>query len=178
MIGNLTADFIKGRAFFALDPIVQRGVLLHRGIDRHTDSHPVFLRSTARLRPRWRHFAPVLVDVFYDHCLAIDWQKHHPAPLREWLDGRYVVLRAHRHLVHEQALWVFDRVLADDRMMRYSHLAGVRESIERMASRLAKPLPLGDAVDDLEQHREDFRADFAEFYPTAVARAEALRRTL
>ena len=40
IIGNIMADYKKGRQYLELPKDVQRGVLLHRSIDDFTDNHP------------------------------------------------------------------------------------------------------------------------------------------
>lgn len=169
MIGNLFADSVKGRsALDSLSPEVRAGVLLHRRIDVYTDSHPVVRQSIARIRPRWGRFAPVLVDVFYDHVLANEWSAHSDTPLRPWLDDRFLRINNSRNLMPERALWLLDRIIADDRLMQYRTIDGVARSLERLSTRLSRPVPLQDAVLDLEENLEDLREDFRVFFPEVV----------
>lgn len=169
MIGNLFADSVKGRsAFESLSPQVREGVLSHRRIDVYTDSHPVVLQSVARIRPRWGHLAPVLVDVFYDHLLANEWSAHSHTPLRPWLDDRFLRINNNRNLVPESALWLLDRIIADDRLMQYRTIDGVARSLERLSTRLSRPMPLQEAVVDLEENLEGLREDFRQFFPEVV----------
>src|SRR5215471_3876269 len=63
MLGNFIGDFVKGRqALSQLSPEVARGVELHRAIDTFTDSQPLVAQSKNRLRPKYRHYAGVIVD--------------------------------------------------------------------------------------------------------------------
>ncbi len=74
MIGNFIGDFVKGKAWEEFDSAIQRGILLHREIDRYTDDHEVVIKTKERLRPKYHHYAPVISDVFYDHFLASLWK--------------------------------------------------------------------------------------------------------
>ena len=48
LIGNFIADSVKGSKYKNYPTEIQRGVVLHRQIDTHTDAHPNFRTSTKR----------------------------------------------------------------------------------------------------------------------------------
>ena len=85
IVGNFIGDFVKGRnALQTFDPTIALGIELHRAIDQFTDTHPVVRSSKDRLRPKYRHYAGVIVDIFYDHFLARKWNDYHKTPLPEF----------------------------------------------------------------------------------------------
>jgi acyl carrier protein phosphodiesterase len=63
-IGNFIADHVKGSMADQYDGEVRDGIRLHRMIDEFTDSHPIVEKSKARLRPDFRKYAPVIVDLY------------------------------------------------------------------------------------------------------------------
>jgi acyl carrier protein phosphodiesterase len=76
MLGNFMGDFVKGKSYRQqYEPEIIKGIELHRSIDEFTDSHPVVTESKNRLRPTYRHYSGVIVDVFYDHFLAANWNQ-------------------------------------------------------------------------------------------------------
>src|SRR5215831_13515757 len=79
-LGNLLAYLIRGRDRMAMTAAFLQGVRQHQAIDAFTDSHPVVQRSRARISG-YRHATGILVDVFYDHFLARDWNRHSTEPL-------------------------------------------------------------------------------------------------
>jgi acyl carrier protein phosphodiesterase len=58
---------------------------LHRAIDTFTDAHPVFREST-KVTFRYHHYAGVIVDVFYDHFLAKNWNNYSDENLEEFIE--------------------------------------------------------------------------------------------
>lgn len=84
LVGNFIGDLVRGNQFSTLDPAIQRGILLHRAIDRFTDTHPVVRRSKQRAQTVTGRYASVVIDVFYDHFLARDWAFHHAMSLPEY----------------------------------------------------------------------------------------------
>jgi len=57
---------------------VQKGIILHREIDSFTESckSASILSSRRRVAPRYRMYASVIFDVFYDHFLAANWLQY------------------------------------------------------------------------------------------------------
>jgi len=80
-LGNFIADSIKGKKYQNFPKDIQTGILLHRAIDSYTDAHPVFKQSTKRLHKKYSHFSGVIVDIFYDHFLAKNWNDYSEIPL-------------------------------------------------------------------------------------------------
>src|SRR5689334_24291046 len=80
MVGNFIGDFVKGRNLLQqFDEEVAFGIELHRSIDQYTDHHPIVKQSKTRLWPTYRHYAAVLVDVFYrseEHTSELQSQFH------------------------------------------------------------------------------------------------------
>lgn len=168
-LGNLLADFIKGRAIQDLPPAMQRGVSIHRAIDSYTDSHAVFLQSVDRIRPRWRRYSPILIDVFYDHFLAADWQEFSTDPLRGFLDGVYAAYHKHRDRFPELITYPMDRLIASDRMMTYERVEGIGDALDRLSRRFRwSKVSLKEAVEDLDAEYESLRRDFHAFFPELI----------
>ena len=81
IIGNFMADSIKGKQYKIYPEQVQIGVLLHRHIDTFTDNHHIVRQSTKRLHKKYSHYSGVIVDIFYDHFLAKNWDLYSAIPL-------------------------------------------------------------------------------------------------
>ena len=62
---------MKGNKINDFDSDIKKGIQLHREIDQFTDSHPIVRESKLRLRADFRHYSPVIVDVFYDHNVKL-----------------------------------------------------------------------------------------------------------
>ena len=154
-LGNLLGDFFKGRVE-GIEPMELRlGVALHRAIDRYTDSHPVVMRSVARLGPGRRRLGGVLVDVFYDHFLAqgVD---------VEQLRGG---LMAHVEGLPLELQSLPDRMITGRWLGSYSTVEGIGMALERMEARRKRIVGLTGAEVELRQHYEGLAEDVAEFYP-------------
>jgi acyl carrier protein phosphodiesterase len=181
LIGNLMADFVKGNAHLALPAGVRRGIRLHRRVDAFTDTHPVVQRSIARISPRWGWFSGIILDVYFDHLLTLDWGRYSAVPLRDFVDGVYAVLRRHLDLLPEPMREVVARMVSEDRLTSYARLDGIAQALARISDRLRKrssrpDIRLEEAMPDLAEHHEALRADFRDFFPELIRHVEQLRQ--
>src|SRR3954454_16256689 len=72
LIGNMISDFVKGNKKFDYPGDIQKGIALHRTIDMFTDGHVATKNAKEIFKPSAGSYAPVFVDVVYDHFLAVD----------------------------------------------------------------------------------------------------------
>ena len=98
-VGQVLADFVDARSIVKLPRGIQAGIRAHQAIDVFSDGHPAFGAARRRLRPPYRRYAGVLIDMYFDHYLAANWVRHGSGePLAEFAASCYEVLFAHRHL--------------------------------------------------------------------------------
>jgi acyl carrier protein phosphodiesterase len=165
LVGNLTADWVKGKARHELPEDLRVGVTLHRRIDAFTDTHPLVDTCAALLEPNWGRYAPVLVDIFFDHVLSAEWHQYADEPRGPFIARTYAALRAHLHLLPPRAQYGANALLADDWFTCYATLDGIALSLSRLSKRLDHGVELAPAVRDFAAHREAFHRAFAEFFP-------------
>ena len=72
LTGNLISDFVKGNARYSYRPGIQKGISLHRDIDRITDSHPEISAAKNIFRPAYGLYSAAITDVCMDFFLAND----------------------------------------------------------------------------------------------------------
>ncbi|MSU76578.1 MAG: DUF479 domain-containing protein [Gemmataceae bacterium] len=168
-LGNLLADLVKGPDRRTMTASFTRGMRLHQAIDIFTDAHPVVHRSRARIYGDYRHFTGILVDVFYDHYLALDWDRYAAEPLDAFTARLYADIRAHPITLPADAQAAFNRMLEDDRLGSYRQIDGIAAALQRVSMRLAartgKEFALEKAVSELLANFDALRNDFAEFFP-------------
>jgi acyl carrier protein phosphodiesterase len=168
LFGNLTADWVKGRARQALPLGIRQGMELHQRIDRFTDVHPLVEQCATLLEERWGRYSPVLVDVFFDHVLSVDWLEHASCERAVVIDCAYAAVRRHYQLLPERAQFAAHALLADDWLSCYATLDGIALSLTRMSARLnmrGHEIELAPAVWDFASHRAQFHEAFREFFP-------------
>jgi acyl carrier protein phosphodiesterase len=173
LIGNFIGDSVTSRMRVLLAPEIQRGVLLHQAIDTFTDSHPVVRKSKERLRPRYRKYASVIVDVFYDHFLAKHWSKYSNKSLRSFADETYDFLEEHKNTFPPRSLHFYQYMRQTDVLVLYATVAGIDRVMKGMAHRASFESGMETCAEELQMHYIEFEKEFQLFFPDLVAEAAA-----
>ena len=165
LVGNIIGDFIKGRqALGQLEAHVARGVELHRAIDEYTDNHEVVHRSKDRLRPKYRHYAGVIVDVFYDHFLAANWDQFHRQPLGVFAEETYKTIQDFSDILPERFRQMLPYMIRGNWLVSYAGIRGIHRTLSGMASRTPYESKMEEASIDLKNHYREFKAEFVLFF--------------
>jgi len=164
-IGSLLPDMAPASALAGLPPEFQRGIQQHRHIDAFTDSHPIVRNSIRRLDPPFRRFGGILVDVFYDHILAREWASWSPVPLCVFAAEVYSSFEQQREHLPPDVHTRLNLMKAGDLLSSYRTSGGVAAALDRISSRLSRPVPLATTVGFLEKNYDALHADFRTFFP-------------
>ena len=174
LLGSLYGDFVKGWLSGQWPPEIEAAIGLHRRIDAFTDSHPLLAASRARFPLTRRRYAGILLDVFFDHCLARHWQDYAAEPLAQFSGRVYQVLLQEPQLPERLAL-IAPRMAEQDWLGSYRDFAVLQQVLVGMQRRLSRPQGLDGALEELERLYDPLLADFREFYPQLQAFAAARR---
>lgn len=173
-------DFVRGRLQGRFPQAIESGIRLHRHIDAFTDRHPAVRRSRARLPPSWRRYGGILLDVFYDHFLAREWEQRHPEPLERFAERVYARLEAEHDHLDARLQVVAPRLKEHNVLVAYRDRAGVARALASLSRRLSRPNPLGQAITLLDADDGSLYLGFCELLPAlesfARQQAEALRQ--
>lgn len=169
MVGNFIADFVNGEEAASYDEEIFQGILLHREIDSFTDRHPQVARSKKLLWPRHRHYSSVIVDIFYDHFLAKNWQEYSDIPLDTFASQVYTTLQDSEHLLPQKAREVLPRIIAHNWLVNYRRMEGIDRAMQGMARRTSFPSQMKSGVDDLRANYDEFENAFRIFFPELIA---------
>jgi acyl carrier protein phosphodiesterase len=174
MLGSLYGDFVKGPLAGRFSPQLEAGIRLHRQIDAFTDSHPLVLQALARFPAQRRRYAGIIVDVFFDHCLARHWGDYSRQPLGQFTGEVYRVLAAEPALPGRLA-GIAPHMIADDWLGSYQDFRIIGQVLQGISRRLSRPEGLAGAIHEVQALYEPLSEDFRAFYPLLQVFAEQTR---
>ena len=163
-IGNFIADGIKGKKYKQYPLQIQRGILLHRGIDSFTDQHPTVRKSTARLHKNYGHYSGVIVDILYDHFLAKNWKMYHEQPLDEYVQDFYKLLNSEYEILPSRIQMMMPFMISDNWLLSYATIPGIGKILEQMNRRTKYKSNMNLAIVELKQYYSEFEDEFTSFF--------------
>lgn len=164
LVGNLMGDFVKGRLEGRFPAGIQSGLELHRRIDRFAEDNAHFIRSRHRLDPRFGLFRGALVDLYYDHFLAVHWRRFSQEPLLPFILGCRDTVGRYRQLLPEPLARRLPELFSSW-LPSYGDIQGVDLVLKRMSVRFKRQNPMADGAGELQRHYRGLEDDFFDFYP-------------
>ncbi|MEE9102444.1 ACP phosphodiesterase [Pseudomonas nitroreducens] len=177
LLGSLYGDFVKGPLAGQWPADIEAAIRVHRRIDAFTDSHPLIQIAKTRFPQERRRMAGVLLDVFFDHCLARDWGRFSEEPLEQFTHRVYGVLGRTPGLP-ERLARIVPRMAAQDWLGSYRQFEVLQDVVFGMSRRLSRPSLLDGAWDELERLYLPLSADFREFYPELQSYVRSLPESM
>ena len=164
LLGSLYGDFVKGRLQGQFAPDIEGAIQLHRSIDVFTDRHPLVDVALSRFSLTRRRYAGIVLDVFFDHCLARDWRLYADQPLELFTSDVYRVLSSERQLP-ERLAKIAPHMVANDWLGSYQEFEVLEQVLRGISRRLTRPEELAAAMQELRRLYEPVSEDFRLFYP-------------
>src|SRR5687767_11792848 len=137
LVGNMISDFVKGKKKFDFPESIQKGIALHRAIDRFTDEHEASKKAKGVFRDTYRLYSAVFVDVVYDHFLACDENEFPGESLLHFSSQVYRVLEKNFLILPEKFQQVFPYMQAHNWLYHYRFRWGIERSFGGLVRRSA-----------------------------------------
>ena len=167
-IGNFIGDFVKGNKLGSYSDHMALGIRLHRQIDHFTDTHEEVRKSKLLLRGKYRHYAPVIVDMFYDHFLAAGWKDQHPTELKVFTTQFYELTEKYLDQIPQSAVEMLRYMKPGNWLYNYQFMEGINKALTGMSRRTTFDSKMDEAVHDLQKHYEAFSEHFEKFFPQLI----------
>jgi acyl carrier protein phosphodiesterase len=163
-IGNFIADSVKGKDYLDYPSEIQKGIVLHRAIDTFTDTHPIVSKSVQRLFERYGHYSRVIMDVLYDHFLAVNWKEYSEISLKEYTENFYQLLQDNSEVLPKTVQNFLPYMISDNWLYNYRKIEGIEKILFQMNRRIKFRAKMHLAVEELREFYEEFENEFRMFF--------------
>lgn len=164
MTGNFIADHVKGKSYLNYPKDISRGIIIHRFIDDFTDHHPLVLQGKKRLSEDYGKYSGVVMDIFYDHFLSVNWNQYYALPLNEFIAHSYISILTNIWYLPPQILSFLPHLILFNRLNTYGKISGIEYVLKKMAIRFNMPEKSETAANILIQYYSEYNMEFVEFF--------------
>jgi len=162
-VGNLIADQVKEKEVQNYSIQIQNGIRLHRAIDHFTDTHPIFKECVTELFPIYRHYSRVIVDMYFDHFLAVHWNSLHPTPLKDFSTLFYSRLRTSDIKFSDKLNRFIDALITFNWFEQYRSIEGLENIMNQMDKRTSFNSNFRESTTELIEKYSYFENHFLKF---------------
>lgn len=179
-LGSLLGDFRRGLVLSALPPDAAYAVREHAALDAHFDGLEEVRALRRSFPPHLLRFAGVLIDVFVDHALVLDWEplvRGAGGPTIEAVTSSvYRGLERHAALLPPRLAAIAPRMERDDWLGSYGDLENIERALHGIAARLKRETRLAEGIDVLRARGPEFRSLAARTIPKVRTWLDTRRR--
>ncbi len=166
-LGNFVGDWIKGPIKNIKDKYpdkMLKGVRMHRFIDSFTDSNSIVQSSINKMRPTFGKYSGIIIDVVYDHFLAINWSKYSEIELQQFATRFYNYCLIYNYLLPRKVQQIIPHMLLTNRLKSYEDLEGIRAALTTMSCQTSLPNHADEAIEIVKENFDALNSEFQEFW--------------
>ena len=164
IVGNMVADFIRGKEKFNFTPTEIEGIDIHRFIDYFTDHHVLVEKAIEFIKPVHKKYSPVIMDIFFDYVLTNNWAHFSNESLVDFSKKRYEILERKYDTFPDNLTNLLRHLISEDWIIATSTEDYLRKTMARMDKRTSFPSKFEESVDLLLEHYESITELFIPFY--------------
>jgi acyl carrier protein phosphodiesterase len=176
ILGNLLADSMNGSLdspkYLAFDWEIINGIKLHREIDKFTDNHPTVRQSIHRLQPKYHKYSGVVVDMYYDHLLARNWNKFSKEPIELYSSRVYKIFEEHKSIIPLKMNKMVHSMTSKDWLSNYRFEENLNWAFKGLSQRAKFDSKMELALGDLMENYGDFQNEFLDFFPQIIVHCQ------
>lgn len=178
-LGSALGDFTHGYPDPAWPAARQAGLRFHRAIDRFTDQHPEVVAARALFQPPLRRYAGIVLDVWFDHLLVLEWDRFAVDEPLPRFSRRWLALLDRRAAELPASLRAFlGWMHAHELPIAYGDEATLDTVFHALDRRLSRPSPIGEALPALRTRAGALQRRFDAFFPQLTEYAAEQRNRL
>ena len=174
--GGFLGDFVRGPLKGERPAPLELGIRLHRHIDATTDRHPAVRQLVARFEPPWRRWAPVALDVWFDHLLARRFTEFADEPLPVFTAAACDDLEHHLAWFPAPAATFLLRMREAGLLEGYRRRDTIDAVLARLARRSPRAAPLANIHGELDRLEPELEAGFDALMPGLIDHCANWRR--
>lgn len=171
LLGNLSADFIRGDPYLQFDKVIADGIMMHRRLDRLIDQRNETKKAKQLFSADYIRVAPIFLDIIWDHFLARNWNDFSVQPLAQFVEMVRQEINTQLFVMPAIFQNVNKYLWQENWLERYADLAFIQQVLTQMAIRRPKLSQLASSFTEIEQHYQPLRQLFYQFYPEFIQQA-------
>ena len=168
IIGNFIADMVKGKAYLDYPESIQKGIIQHRQIDSFTDNHAVFRTTKRWILKEQGPYSGVVVDMFYDHFLAMEWSQFSDEKLEDFVSRNYRLMIKNYRKLPARARYILPFMVKQNWLVNYAKFDPLSKIFDRMDRRTDYRSGMKTGVETLQKYYPEIKSDFLAFMPEII----------
>jgi acyl carrier protein phosphodiesterase len=178
IVGALLGDYVKGPIAHQYSTEFLNGIILHRRIDRFSDTHPVQQAVHKVFPAEFRRYNGIIFDMLCDYFLSNNWQQYDQRRLEKYSANIYQILNDHQHLLPTNARAFSLRLRQYDLLCAYKNRTTIEKTLNSIGNRLSRANPLTELIHNFWTVSEELEENFHSFYQQLLSYSQQQKHQL
>jgi len=178
IVGNFIADHVKGNRINKYSDGIKTGIRLHREIDKFSDNHLVFRKSKKRLAGKYRKYAGVIVDMYYDHFLSANWDSFSEEDIKSFTNRMYKIVMKRFLILPAKTQRILPFMAKSNWLVAYGTIDGLGRALKGIANRTPFESGMENAIEDIQKDYNLYKTEFEKFFPELIDFSRVRRQEL
>jgi acyl carrier protein phosphodiesterase len=166
--GLITGNATKASDLATYNLEVLKGIAIDMQIGLWAENHPAFQRSLQRLNFKFgEKQATFIINVFYDHMLAKDWQKYSKQSLEEFSERIYEIILINRYSFPYRVRKFAPEMIAKKWITSMRNIEGTHQYI-KMLSKNERTINIDQCLFELIENYQHYQKDFEEYFSSLI----------
>lgn len=135
LVGNIIADFVKGKQMDEYPDQIRQGIIIHREIDSFTDNFPLNIKTKAIFSELTGKYSGSFLDVSFDYFLAHDLSREPSDGWQGFAESSYKAIEERASILPPKFCSMFMYMKSENWLSNYRHKWMMERSFERLQRR-------------------------------------------
>jgi acyl carrier protein phosphodiesterase len=167
-LGGLLGDFAKGNITGKYNAEVELEIQIHRKVDFYTDNHLIVKNAKELLGDSKRKYGNIILDVFYDHALAQNWEHYSEVNLKSFAEQMYLILQWNMDILPSKLNETAVVMSREDWLTSYREFSGFEMAIARISKRLRQGNTILECFTNVKSNYYPLLTSFDQFFPQLI----------
>jgi acyl carrier protein phosphodiesterase len=165
MLGQFLGDFVKGSVEESDFPEgVKEGIRAHRRVDASGDRHEFIRLAKSFVPSHQKRYVGIVLDIYSDHLLIRLWEDIMDSPFQDVLHAIHDLLRVPPVPLPPAAARTASALLDYRILESYADADNLPRIVNRIGTRLRKPVELSPVLVHLLRHEHQFLDAFPRYF--------------
>ena len=168
IVGNFIGDYVKGHNFNRYSENIKKGIILHRNIDMFTDTNRIARASKSRFLSVYGKYSGIIIDILYDHYLALKWSNYTSLKLEKFVDYIHSILERDFDLLPDEVKAFIPSFINNNWLNTYKSIEGIEIVLDKMSKRTSLPDLTKNAIKIFRDEYDFIEEEFLAYFPTLM----------
>ncbi|MBX9851483.1 MAG: ACP phosphodiesterase [Cytophagaceae bacterium] len=163
IIGNFIGERVKPSQYYNYPSEIISGIYFNKGVNNFIQNSVYYNKSKERLDPRYGKYSSKIIDIVYDHFLALNWKKYNSCDLNYFIKEKNMLVIENYSVIPYKLKKLFPQLIMSECLNNLATVSGLHNFMKWVTTKDTFRSSSHFCLMDLTQNYSEFNKDFELF---------------